>query len=164
MDAARRVRGRLVGIKGWQVWQLPRWLAVFVVAVMLVDVVITAFAPSHISVRLHDLELLAALLACSAATIELTRRLGEKAGIAKDVYIVWELPVAILLPVVYVPIIPIVRFTLAQLRVRRIPLHRRAFSAAAIGISLVAAALTFHAIMRLAPGLAANPARHAMLW
>ena len=93
-------------------------------------------------------------LACSAATVELTRRVGENIGFVKDVHAVWELPVAMLLPLAYAPVLPIIRFTLTQWRIRRVPVHRRAFSAAAIGLSYIAAALVFHALIRLVPGAA----------
>jgi GGDEF domain-containing protein len=63
-----------------------------------------------------------------------------------------------------VPLLPIVRFALTQRRILRAPVYRRAFSAAAIGLSYVAAALTFHGLIRLAPGAAAHPASHALAW
>ena len=53
---------------------------------------------------------------------------------------------------------------MTQRRVKRVPLHRRAFSAAAIGLSYVAAALVFHALIRLAPGVASDPGGHALAW
>jgi diguanylate cyclase (GGDEF)-like protein len=96
--------------------------------------------------------------------VELTRRLGEGARVVKDVYAVWELPVAILLPVAYAPLVPIVRLALTQLRVSRKPLHRRALTAAAIGISYLAAALVFHATIGIASGSASNPGGHAFAW
>ncbi len=106
---------------------------------MLADAVVLAVAASRVSIRAHDLELFAALLACSAATVELTRRVGENIGFVKDVHAIWELPVAMLLPLAYAPVLPVIRFTLTQWRIRRVPVHRRAFSAAAIGLSYVAA-------------------------
>jgi diguanylate cyclase (GGDEF)-like protein len=69
-----------------------------------------------------------------------------------------------LLPLAYVPLLPIVRFALTQWRILRVPAYRRAFSAAAIGLSYVAAALTFHGLIRLTPGAAADPGRHALAW
>ena len=103
-------------------------------------------------------------LVCSTATVELTRRVGENNGFVKDVHAIWELPVAMLLPLAYAPVLPVIRITLTQWRIRRVPVHRRAFSAAAIGLSYVAAALVFHALIRLAPGAASNPGGHALAW
>ena len=164
MAAARLIRERALAVRSWQIWTLPRWLAAFVVAVIGLHLAVLAVAISFLPVRTHDLGLLAALLACSAATVEVTRRAGENLGHVKDVYAVWELPVAVLLPLAYAPLVPVVRFTLTQLRIRRVPLYRRAFSAAAVGLSYVAAGLVFRAITRGAGGIAADPARHAMVW
>ncbi len=72
---------------------------------------------------------------CIAATVELTKRTGENAGVTKDVYAVWELPIAILLPPLFALLAPLVQFALTQWRIRRIPLHRRVFTAAAVGLS-----------------------------
>jgi diguanylate cyclase (GGDEF)-like protein len=164
LSLARWISGRTSAIRSWQLWTRPRWLACYICAVVLADVVLLAVAASSLSIRVHDLELFGALLACAAATVELTRRLGEGARVVKDVYAVWELPVAILLPIAYAPLIPIVRLALTQLRVGRKPPHRRALTAAAIGISYLAAALVFHATIRVVAGGSGNPGGHALAW
>jgi diguanylate cyclase (GGDEF)-like protein len=164
VSAARWVRERISAIRCWQVWTLPRWLATYIVVVVAADVLVLVVAARYLPVRANDLELLAALLACSAATVELTRRAGERLGHIKDVYAVWELPVAILLPLAYVPIVPIVRVVLTQLRIRQAPPHRRAFSAAAVGLSYVVAAAAYHALIPLGGGIHAKPATHAFAW
>jgi diguanylate cyclase (GGDEF)-like protein len=160
----RSIHGRGIAVRAWPIWDLPRWLIAFVSAVVLADVAVLAGAASATSLRAHDLGLFAALLACDVLTVELTRRVGENTGMVKDVYATWELPAAMLLPLAYVPLLPIVRFALAQWRILRVPVYRRAFSAAAIGLSYVAAALTFHGLIGLAPGAAADPASHALAW
>ena len=164
MDAIRSMRGRSIGLRAWPIWEMPRWVVGFVVMVVLTDAVVLAVGASRVNIHLHDLELFTGLLLCSAATVELTRRVGENLGFVKDVYAVWELPVAILLPLAYAPVLPAVRFALAQWRIRRVPVYRRVFSAAAIGLSYVAAALVFHVLIRLVPGAASNPAGHALAW
>ncbi len=164
VDATRSMRARIVGPRSWAIWELPRWLVAFVSLVILADAAILAFEASRVTIHLHDLGLFGGLLICSAATVELTRRIGENTGFVKDVHATWELPVAILLPMAYAPVLPIIRFALTQWRIRRVPVYRRAFSASAIGLSYVAAALVFHALIRLAPGAAANPDRHALVW
>ena len=90
--------------------------------------------------------------------------MGENLGFVKDVYAVWELPVAMLLPLAYVPVLPAIRFALTQWRIQRAPVYRRVFSAAAIGLSYVIAALVFRLLIHLVPGAAANPAGHALTW
>jgi diguanylate cyclase (GGDEF)-like protein len=157
-------RGRITGPREWPIWELPRWVIGFVGLVVLADAVVLGVEASRVSIHLHDLGLFAALLICSAATVELTRRVGENLGFVKDVYAVWELPVAILLPLAYVPVLPAVRFALTQWRILRVPVYRRVFSAAVIGLSYVAAAVAFRLLIQAVPGAAANPAGHALAW
>jgi diguanylate cyclase (GGDEF)-like protein len=134
-----------------------------VAVVVAADAAGTVFAVSRASLRVHDLILFGLLLACDVAGLELTRRAGESAGIAKDMHAVWELPVAILLPLAYAPITPIIRIALTQWRVRQGPLHRRVFSAAALGLSYLAASIVFHRLAGAVIG-AADPARHGFAW
>jgi diguanylate cyclase (GGDEF)-like protein len=139
-------------------------VAGFVVMVVSADAVVLGVEASRVSIRVHDLGLFAGLLLCSAATVELTRRAGENLGLVKDVYAVWELPVAMLLPLAYVPVLPAIRFALSQWRILRVPLYRRVFSAAAIGLSYVTAAVVFRVLIRMVPHAAGNPAGHALAW
>jgi diguanylate cyclase (GGDEF)-like protein len=165
VDPMRLIRGRSVSPRSWPIWELPGWVASFIVVVVLADATVLAFAACTMSVHVRDLELFAGLLACIAATVELTRRVGEKnAGVVKDVYAVWELPVAILLPLGFAPVLPGIRFALAQWRIRRVPVYRRVFSAAAIGLSYVAAGVVFRFLIHQVPGAAANPVSHALAW
>jgi diguanylate cyclase (GGDEF)-like protein len=112
----------------------------------------------------HNLWLFGALLLCSALTVELTKRTGENAGMIKDVYGVWELPLAILLPPVFTLVAPIFRLTLTQVRIRPVPLHRRVFSAAVMGLSNASASLVFHAITGQRIGMAPGIVSPATLW
>ena len=106
-----------------------------------------AVAAVRLPPRLHDLEVFGVLLAFGVATVELTRRTGEPAGLIKDLHGVWYLPAALLLPPLYGLIAPIPVLVLSQLRIRRTLVYRRAFTAAAIGLSLGAASLVFHAAL-----------------
>lgn len=150
MSFARRkgAHGRGLAIWTWEVWQLRRWLAVFVVLVTVVYLGAIGVAATGTELRPRDLLLFAALLACSAGTVEMTRRAGENAGLAKDVYAVWELPVAILLPPLYALTVPILRMVLTQWRIRRISVYRRVFTAAALGLSYGSASLVFHTVIQ----------------
>jgi diguanylate cyclase (GGDEF)-like protein len=153
-----------MAVAKWQVWTLPRWLSAFIVAVVATDAALLAVAMSTVSIRAHDLELFLALLACSAATVELTRRASENTGFVKDVHAVWELPVAILLPLAFVPVAPAIRHALTQWRIRRAPWHRRVFTSAAIGLSYFAAGLTFRLLAGHLGLSASAPAAHAIAW
>jgi len=158
--------------RAWPVWALPRWLLAFIVTVVTVDAAGLGLATSHRLGGPHDLVLFALLLACDVGSLELTRRAGEEAGVARGMYAVWELPAALLLPLVYAPIVPIVRLALTQCRVRRGQLYRRVFSAAALGISYLAAAWVFRTGVHWAglvppgqPGhVVAEPFRHGLDW
>ena len=148
----------------WPIWRLPRGVAVFVVAVIAANLAAIGLAASFFTFRSGDLLLFGLLLACDAATVELTRRSGEPAGVIKDVYAVWELPVAILLPPLFAFLIPIVRMALVQWRIRRAPLYRRVFSSAALGLGFGAASVAFHALSKAVIGSSPNPGAHAALW
>jgi diguanylate cyclase (GGDEF)-like protein len=135
-----------MAVRAWPVWGLAPGLRAYIIVVLLADLIAIGLAARVGLGSGRDLGLLAILVACDAATIEVYRRAGENAGVIKDVYGVWELPVAILLPPIYVLVVPILRQVLAQWRIRQFPLHRRMFSAAVVGLSYGVASLAFHAV------------------
>ncbi len=117
--------------------------------------------------RIHpaDLQIFGVLLACTVVTIEMTRRAGETTGIIRDIYVIWDLPAAVLLPPLYVMLAVGVRTCLTQLRVRRTIVHRRAYSAAANGLACAIVSVMFHAaepVLGGAPG--AGVGIHGLLW
>jgi diguanylate cyclase (GGDEF)-like protein len=130
----------------WPIWDLPAWLRVVVLAVITADAAaIVAFALST-TVREHDALLFGLLLSCDIATVELTRRSGEPAGLTKSTHPVWELPIALLLPPVYGMVAPIARIAFTQWRIRRSLAYRRVYTVAALGLSYAAASVTFRAL------------------
>ena len=162
--ACKLLHARLRAVRAWPLWELPRWLVAFICTVCAVYAAAVGLAAATARYSLHDGLLFGALLLCIAATVELTKRSGENAGVIKDVYAVWGLPLAILLPPVYALLAPIVQFTLTQWRIRRIPLHRRVFSAAAVGISFGAASLTFHLVARDLGHAVGGVGIHSSVW
>ncbi len=151
-------------VRAWPVWTLRRGLAAFIVSVTAVYLSAIAAAAVQFSLRPGNLLLFLALLACSAITVELTRRSGENAGLIKDVYAVWELPVAILLPPLYALLTPIPRIVLTQWRIRQIPVHRRVLTAAALGLSYGVASVLFHTLIPSLPRLLSHPGSALGLW
>ena len=151
VDATSRQprRKQMPSVRAWPIWALPRSLTIFIVAVVLGDTAAIAAGAATLSVRAHDLMVFGVLLACNAATVELTRRGSEPEGVIKDVHAIWELPVAVVLPPLYALLMPIARLALTQWRVRRAPVYRRVFSAAAIGIAYGSASLAFKALTHL---------------
>ena len=152
-------------VSRWPLWELPRWLQALVTGVVAVYCAAACAAVALTRVQAGQLEFFAVLVLCSATTIELTRRTGEPIGLDRDVSAVWDLPAAVLLPPVYALLVPIPRIALTQVRVRRGAVHRRAYTAAALGLAYAAASLAFHAaVPGLGPGAGTGTGRHALLW
>ncbi|WP_312888285.1 diguanylate cyclase [Nonomuraea rhodomycinica] len=125
---------------------------VYLVGIVTLDLVAIVLLAVSTPLRWPDIMAFVALMACGAACIEATRRLGMPAGVSRDLLSAWWLPVALLLPSLYALLAPIVLQILLQWRVRATVLHRRVFSSAAIGLAGCAASMTFH---RLVPDPAA---------
>jgi diguanylate cyclase (GGDEF)-like protein len=163
LGPGQRVRDRLRAGRAWPVWEHPRWLVAYIALVIAGYVAAVAVASRFVTFSTPGLILFGALLVCSATTVELTRRSGENAGLTSDVYAVWELPVAILLAPAFALAVPILRIALTQWRIRRMPVHRRVFTTAAIGLSYGAASLAFHAAVP-GLGLTPRPVLHGSMW
>ncbi len=151
-------------VREWAIWGLPRSLIVFIAAVVLADTAAIAVGAAALPFQSHNLIAFGLLLACNAATVELTRRSSEPTGVIKDVHTIWELPVAVLLPLVYALLMPIARLALTQWRVRRAPVYRRVFSAAAIGLAYGSASLAFRGVAHLVLGHSLAPERNVSAW
>ena len=121
MRLNRRPWRRLTAVREWPLWSLPRWLTIYVLAVVAVYVAAIGVAASFTGLTQHDLILFGVLLACTLIAIELARKAGEPGHTAQDVQGVWELPIAILLPPLFALIAPIPRIALQQWRIRRDP-------------------------------------------
>jgi diguanylate cyclase (GGDEF)-like protein len=164
MRVDRRPLRRLTAVRDWPLWSLPRWLTLFVLTVAAVYVAGIGVAAWFTSVTRHDLILLGVLLACTLVAIELTRRMGEPGHTAKDVYGIWEFPIAILLPPLFALIAPLPRIAFQQWRVRRAPLYRRVFTSAANGLAYCAASLTFHGLSAGLMGDARGTLARGLAW
>jgi diguanylate cyclase (GGDEF)-like protein len=150
-------------LRGWPVWQLPRWLAACVTAVIAAYAAAVAGALASTPVRPGDLRLCAVFVGCGAASVELTRRAGEREGLARDVYAIWDLPAAVLLPPLYALVIPLPRAVLTEWRIRRTLLHRRAYSTAAPCLANAAASLVFRSALPALCG-GGGSGGHAPAW
>ena len=166
MASAHRSLARwATSVRAWPLWELPNWLVVFIVLVVSAYAAAIGFAMSSLTIRPHDLVIFGTLLACSAATVELRhRKADDSAGVNNDVYGVWELAIAILLPPAYVLVAPIVRFALIQWRVRRSPAYRRFYTTSSIGLSFGAASVVFHLLDGPISGIAPGTALHGLAW
>ena len=164
LGVCKRLHAPLGAARAWPLWELPRWLVGYIVAVVATYLVVLAVVSQFYALSPRQIVVFGALLLCGAATVELTKRSGENAGLIRDIYGVWELPVAILLPLVYAMLVPVIRLGLTQWRVRRIPLHRRIFTAAIIGLSYAASGALFHALTRTGFESVVSPVQHPTAW
>jgi diguanylate cyclase (GGDEF)-like protein len=164
VGTARRAAIRTLRITAWPVWELPGWLAALVVTIIAVYAAAICATAAITPLRAADLRLFGVLLACGTLTVELTRRAGEPGGMDQDVYAIWDLPAAILLPPLYALMVPIPRMILTQWRIRRSYLHRRAYSAASIGLAYAAASLAFRTAAPQLTGSGAAAGTDAVMW
>jgi diguanylate cyclase (GGDEF)-like protein len=152
-------------VSRWSLRELPRWLQVTVTGIVTLYCCAIAAALALTPFRAGQVRLFVMLVICGAVAIEATRRLGEPGRIDLDVYAIWDLPAAVLLPPLYALLVPIPRMILTQLRIRRTLLHRRAYTAAAVGLAYAAASLAFHAVSPvLGPDAGTGTGGAAMLW
>jgi diguanylate cyclase (GGDEF)-like protein len=151
-------------LRGWPLWELPRWLATYISVVTAVYLIAIAFAAAQTTLHWHDIALFALLLTFGGASIELTRASGESAGVNRDVNGVWLLPVALFLPPIYGLVASMFKLGLTQWRTRQTVLYRRIFTTSAVGLAYGAASWTFHAAMTRFPELTPGPGYHWLVW
>jgi diguanylate cyclase (GGDEF)-like protein len=151
-------------LRSWPVWQLPRWLAACITTVIAAYAAAAAESLASAPVRPGDLRLCAVFIGCGAASVELTRRAGEPEGLTPDVYAIWDLPAAVLLPPLYALVIPLPRAVLTEWRIRRTLLHRRAYSTAVPCLAYAAASLIFRSAVPALCGGGVASGGHALAW
>jgi diguanylate cyclase (GGDEF)-like protein len=155
------VRG---SVSRWSLWDLPRWPQVLAVSVIAVYCAAACTAVAVTSVRSGQLRLFGLLVLC-AASVELTRGSGPTKEVMWGVYAIWDLPCAVLLPPTYVLLAPVARMALTGTRVGKAALHRRAYTAATVGLAYAAASVVFHAAVPvLGPNAGTGTGERAMLW
>src|SRR3984893_843898 len=128
----------------------PRWplltmrtsLIVYVVGILACDLGLTGWELPHTRLRAGHLALFAALLAAAAICIEAMRRLGQPSGVSRDLLSAWWLPIPLLLPPLYALLAPFAVGAVLYARARRIPVYRRVFSSAALGLAGAATSAT----------------------
>jgi len=152
--ASRGILRRLGRPRSWQLFALPSPVVGYIFAIIAAELGLTVRGILHTPVRASDAALFAALLICGAVCIEATRRLGQPAGVTRDLLSAWWLPIALLLPPMYALAGPIILGALLYLRVRRTPAYRRLFSSAALGLAGATASVVFRYV-----GPAATAAR-----
>jgi len=125
---------------------MPLPLIWYVLSVLACYLALTGWEAARTPANGAELGLFAALMCCGAICVEAMRRLGQPAGVSRDLLSAWWLPVALLLPPFYALAAPALLGFLLYLRVRRGPVYRRAFSAAALGLSGAVASVLFRSL------------------
>jgi hypothetical protein len=167
MSLAHRAGGALrhaLDVRAWPIRANSARLNGYILAVVLLDVAAIGTAAVTTSFSLSQLVLFGFACLCSVTMVEATRRAGENAGWTADIYGIWELPIAVLLPPLYALLVPIPHTVLIQLRVKHIPLHRRVFSAAMLGLSYGLASVAFHFVDQHAIGAIGSAAGRHAVW
>jgi diguanylate cyclase (GGDEF)-like protein len=139
----------------WPLLAMPTSLIAYLLAVVACDVGLTGWELGATPLRAGELATFAGLLAAAVICIEAMRRLGQPSGVSRDLLSAWWLPIALLLPPLYALLAPAAVGAVLYLRARRIPVYRRVFSSAALGLAGAAASVTFH--LAVPGGLLARP-------
>jgi diguanylate cyclase (GGDEF)-like protein len=82
--------------------------------------------------------------------------------VSRDLLSAWWLPIALLLPPLYALLAPFAVGAVLYARARRIPVYRRVFSSAALGLAGAATSATFHLI--IPDAVFAGQAENARAW
>jgi diguanylate cyclase (GGDEF)-like protein len=129
----------------WPLLSMPASLIVYIIAVLSVDLALISWQLAGIrKPQTDNVILFVGLLAAAVICIEAMRRLGHPTGVSRDLLSAWWLPIALLLPPLYALLAPLVLGGVLYLRAQRIPVYRRMFSSAALGLAGAAASGTFH--------------------
>jgi diguanylate cyclase (GGDEF)-like protein len=152
MGQQQEVRGLLSWPWRWHlpVFDEPLALIGYVMGVLAFYLAATGWEAAHTEVTAKDVTLFAALTCCGAICVEATKRLGQPAGLWRDLLSAWWLPVALLLPPLFALASPAILGLLIQVRVHRGPLYRRVFSIAALGLAGACASALFRWLTRIA--------------
>jgi diguanylate cyclase (GGDEF)-like protein len=150
----------------WPLFTMPVPLIGYVLSVLTAYLVLTVWEAARTPLNAGELVLFAALMCCGAICIEATRRLGQPAGVSRDLLSAWWLPVVLLLPPIYALAAPAVLGLLLYFRVHRGPVYRRVFSSAALGLAGACASILFWWLTPISPegqaaGWLAYPGPHA---
>ena len=157
---------RHLAVREWLWWQLPPLLRNYVAVIPAAAVVIIVATAAHTEWRETDLVKFLVLTACGAVSVASTPRIAYTSGggVTRDFSTVWVVPIAILLPLVYTAIVPIVFVGIMHMYVHRGVPHRRVFTAATISLSYVAAGLVFRLFSASFAGPHLGSGNHVFTW
>jgi len=152
-------------MRRWQVWTLPRPIRWYVLGIDTLAVSAVGVALAYTHADAANLLLGVALLACGIIAIESSRSVREAHGeVVRDLNSVWLLAIAVALPPVFAFMAawPLMAYKL--IRIPRLVIYRRVFSAATLSLAYGVASLLFHAIPASVAGTSPKASEHALTW
>ena len=156
---------RCVSVRDWAWWQLPWALKAYVAAMPIAALGVIGLLAAHTGWHLLDAVKFAILVACGIISIASTPRIAYTVtGLTRDFSAVWLLPTAILLPPIYVALMPIPMVLTLHFVVHRGVVYRRVFTAGAISLGYVLASLTFRWFPASFAGSRIGFDMHAFTW
>jgi diguanylate cyclase (GGDEF)-like protein len=152
-------------VRTWAWWQLPWPLRTYVGLVPVAAIVLIGYAGSQTTWHASDLVKFLLLLGCGLISVAATPRIAYTQGaLVRDFITVWVLPVAILLPPVYAMVAPIPLLAMTQWVIHRGVVHRRVFTACAMGLAYGAASVVFRAFPASLAGPSLGRGSHVLTW
>jgi diguanylate cyclase (GGDEF)-like protein len=152
-------------VRTWAWWQLPWLLRTYVGLVPVTAIALIGYAASQTAWRAPDLVKFLLLLGCGLISVAATPRIAYTQGaLVRDFITVWVLPVAILLPPVYAMVAPIPLLAMTQWVIHRGVVHRRVFTACAMGLAYGAASVVFRAFPASLAGPSLGHGSHVLTW
>ncbi|HEY6295173.1 MAG TPA: hypothetical protein VIX15_05870, partial [Streptosporangiaceae bacterium] len=151
--------------RSWAWWQLPWRLRGYVGLVPVAAFALIGYAASQTAWHSGDLVKFLLLLGCGLISVAATPRIAYTQGaLVRDFITVWVLPVAILLPPVYAMVAPIPLLAMTQWVIHRGVVHRRVFTASAMGLAYGAASVVFRAFPASLAGPSLGRGSHVLTW
>ena len=151
--------------RNWAWWQLPWRLRSYVGLVPVTAFALIGYAASQTTWHSGDLVKFLLLLGCGLISVAATPRIAYTQGaLVRDFITVWVLPVAILLPPVYAMVAPIPLLAMTQWVIHRGVVHRRVFTACAMGLAYGAASVVFRAFPASLAGPSLGRGSHVLTW
>jgi diguanylate cyclase (GGDEF)-like protein len=156
---------RCAAVREWAWWRLQPTLRLYVAVVPAVALAVIGIAAACTGWDLLDLTKFALLVCCGMVSVASTpRRAYAASGVVRDFSTQWLVPCAILLPPIYVALMPIPLIATLQLFVHRGVLYRRVFTAAATSLSYALASQVFREFPSSFAGARVGVGFHALTW
>jgi len=139
----------------WACWQLPRTARVLVLTVPALYLVLVVAGVATVRFSARDAVTAAIFAVASVISVEVSMRLAWPRArgdlISSDGLAVWILPVALLLPPIYVALMVVIPRLYVQIRVWRAQTMKFVYSTATLGLAYAAASEVHRLILGTAP-------------